>query len=84
MSTVLSNFDIWKKFLGDRVDAAKKLGINEEAISKLAYEIGEFLNDKVDPKNDEQRILKELWDVGDDSDRKTMARLMVKLADKNS
>jgi hypothetical protein len=84
MSTVLSNFDTWKKFLGDRVDAAKKLGINEEAISKLAYEIGEFLNDKVDPKNDEQRILKELWDVGDDSDRKTMARLMVKLADKNS
>jgi hypothetical protein len=32
MSSVLSNFDIWKKFLGDRVDAAKKLGINEEAI----------------------------------------------------
>jgi hypothetical protein len=84
MSTVLSNFDMWKKFLGDRVDAAKKLGINEEAISKLAYEIGEFLNNKVDPKNDEQRVLKELWDVGDDSDRKTMARLMVKLADKNA
>jgi hypothetical protein len=84
MSTVLSDFDNWKKFLGNRVDAAKKLGINEEAISKLAYEIGEFLNEKVDPKNDEQRVLKELWDVGDDSDRKTMAHLMVKLADKNA
>jgi hypothetical protein len=84
MATVLSNFDIWKKFLGDRVEAAKKLGINEEAISKLAYEIGEFLDNKVDPKNDEERVLKELWDVGDESDRKTMARLMVKLADKNS
>ncbi|MFB9273543.1 DUF3243 domain-containing protein [Cohnella cellulosilytica] len=84
MSTVLSNFDTWKKFLGDRVEAAKKLGINEDAISKLAYEIGEFLDQKVDPKNEEQRILKELWDVGDESERKTMARLMVKLADSST
>ncbi|WP_256761310.1 DUF3243 domain-containing protein [Cohnella sp. WQ 127256] len=80
MSSVLSNFGTWKKFLGDRVEAAKKLGINEEAISKLAYEIGEFLDQKVDPKNNEERVLKELWDVGDEADRKTMARLMVKLA----
>lgn len=83
MSTVLSNFDTWKKFLGDRVEAAKKMGISEEAISKLAYEIGEFLDNKVDPQNEEERILKELWDVGDESDRKTMARLMVKLADRS-
>ncbi|MFC5702065.1 DUF3243 domain-containing protein [Cohnella faecalis] len=84
MSTVLGNFDTWKKFLGDRVEAAKKLGIGEDAIAKLAYEIGEFLDQKVDPKNDEQRILKELWDIGDESERKTMARLMVKLADHSS
>jgi hypothetical protein len=84
MSSVLSNFDTWKKFLGDRVEAAKKLGINEDAISKLAYEIGAFLDQKVDPKNNEERVLKELWDVGDEDDRKTMARLMVKLADSST
>ncbi len=84
MSTVLNDFDTWKKFLGDRVSAAKNMGINEEVISKLAYEIGSFLDTKVDPKNDEERVLKELWDVGDESDRKTMAKLMVKLADHSS
>jgi len=84
MSTVLGNFDTWKNFLGDRVDAAKKLGIGEETIAKLAFEIGEFLDEKVDPKNDEERVLKELWDVGDESERKTMARLMVKLADSST
>jgi hypothetical protein len=84
MSTVLSNFDTWKEFLGERVVAVKKLGFNEESISKLAYEIGQFLDQKVDPKNDEERVLKELWDVGDDSERKTMSRLMVKLAEKNA
>mgnify|MGYP001222858864 CR=1 FL=1 len=80
MSNVLSNFDTWKKFLGNRVEAAKSAGIGEEAISKLAYEIGEFLDNKVDPQNDEERVLKELWDAGDESERKTIAGLMVKLA----
>lgn len=82
MSTVLSNFDTWKKFLGDRVTAAKNKGLDETTITNLAYEIGQFLDQKVDPKNDEERILKELWDVGDDAERKTIAHLMVKLAEK--
>ncbi|RUS48232.1 DUF3243 domain-containing protein [Cohnella sp. AR92] len=82
MSNVLSNFDTWKKFLGDRVDAAKGAGISEDAIAKLAYEIGEFLDNKVDPQNDEERVLKELWDAGDEHERKTIAGLMVKLADR--
>jgi hypothetical protein len=83
MSTVLSNYDTWKKFLGDRVEAAKSMGMNEETITKLAYEIGEFLDGKVDPQNDEERVLNELWDAGGDSERLTMARLMVKLAERN-
>ncbi|WP_020615218.1 DUF3243 domain-containing protein [Paenibacillus daejeonensis] len=79
MSTVLNNFDTWKHFLADRVEQAKKIGLSEEAISNLAYEIGSFLDERVDPKNDEQRALKEIWDVGDENERKTIARLMVKL-----
>jgi hypothetical protein len=82
MSTMLSNFDTWKKFLSERVKAAKNLGMSEVTISKLAFEIGQFLDAKVDPKNDEERVLKELWDVADDSERHTIARMMVKLAEK--
>ncbi|GBF72066.1 hypothetical protein PA598K_00297 [Paenibacillus sp. 598K] len=79
MATVLNNYDTWKHFLADRVEQAKKIGLSEEAISNLAFEIGSFLDEKVDPKNDEQRALKEIWDVGDEDERKTIARLMVKL-----
>ncbi|NWL86457.1 DUF3243 domain-containing protein [Paenibacillus sp. 79R4] len=84
MSTVLKNFDTWKKFLGERVKHAENAGFSEEAIANLAYEIGGFLEDKVDPQNDSNRTLKELWDVGDESERKAIARLMVKLAKKNA
>ncbi|WP_223066832.1 DUF3243 domain-containing protein [Paenibacillus caui] len=82
MSSVLSNFDSWKKFLGERVKHAENAGLSEETIANLAYEIGGFLDDKVDPKNESNRTLKELWDVGTDEERKTIARLMVKLAKK--
>ncbi|NBD22401.1 DUF3243 domain-containing protein [Paenibacillus glycinis] len=79
MATVLSNFGTWKEFLSDRVEQAKSMGLNEDTIANLAFEIGSFLDEKVDPKNEEQRTLKELWDAGDESERKTIAGLMVKL-----
>ncbi|MNG33358.1 hypothetical protein D3C84_1195890 [compost metagenome] len=79
MTTVLTNFDTWKQFLADRVKQAENIGLNEEAISKLAFEIGSFLDEKVDPKNEQERVLKELWDIGDEEEKKTIARLMVKL-----
>jgi hypothetical protein len=84
MSTVLNNFDTWKKFLGNRVAAAKNMGIGEDEIAKLAYEIGQFLEQKIDPENREERALKELWDAGNDAERQTMASLMVKVAERNS
>ncbi|GAB6988981.1 DUF3243 domain-containing protein [Paenibacillus pini] len=84
MSTVVRNFDTWKKFLGERVVQAEKLGMNEDTISKLAYEIGDFLDEKVDPQNPSNRALKELWEVGNKEERHTIARLMVKLAKRNA
>ena len=78
-SSVLTVFDKWKQFLGERVEQAEKMGMSEEMISKIAYLIGEFLSDKIDPQNGEERVLKELWDVGNEEERKTIARLMVKL-----
>lgn len=79
MPTVLDTFEKWKQFLADRVQNAQSAGMTEDTIAKLAFEIGEFLEEKVDPKNEQQRVLKDLWDVGNEEERKTLARLMVKL-----
>ncbi|WP_270171729.1 DUF3243 domain-containing protein [Paenibacillus sp. SYP-B4298] len=83
MSTVLTDYDTWKQFLAERVEQAKSLGLGEDTISKLAYEIGSFLDERVDPKNDEQRAVKELWDVGDEQERQVIAKLMVRLAEQS-
>lgn len=84
MSTVLKQYDRWKQFLGERVEQAEKVGMNENTITKLAVQIGEFLSDKVDPENKEERVLKELWDVADDAERQAIASVMVKLAKNNA
>jgi hypothetical protein len=79
MATVLKSYDKWKQFLGERVSQAERVGMSEETVTKLAVHIGEFLQDKIDPKNDEERVLKELWDVANEQERQTLARVMVKL-----
>ncbi|MBP1991270.1 DUF3243 domain-containing protein [Paenibacillus eucommiae] len=81
MATVLKVFEKWKEFLAERVSQAERAGMSEETVSKLAFQIGEFLADKVDPKNEQERVLKELWDVGNEEERRTIAKLMVKLVD---
>lgn len=81
MVTVLKNFEKWKQFLDERVDQARSAGMSDETIAKLAVQIGEFLADKVDPENDQERVLKQLWDAADDAERKTLAKLMIKLVE---
>ena len=43
MATVLKVFDKWKEFLAERVSQAGHAGMSDETISKLAFQIGEFL-----------------------------------------
>lgn len=81
MATVLETFDKWKDFLADRVEQAKKAGLGEETISKLAFQIGEFLENKVEPENGEELVLKDLWDVSSEEEKKVLAKLMVKLVE---
>jgi hypothetical protein len=82
MSTVLKVFDKWKEFLAERVSQAERAGMSEEKLNNIAVQVGDFLATKVDPKNEQERVLKELWDVGSEEERRTIARLMVKLVDK--
>lgn len=77
--SVLSNFDQWKDFLGDRVEQAVEAGMSKDKLSHVAYRVGEYLADKVDPKNEQERLLQEMWNVSGSEDREALARMMVNL-----
>lgn len=81
--TVLENWDQWKNFLGDRLNQAESQGLNEGAINNLAFEIGNYLANQVDPKNEQQRVLSDLWSVASDQEKHAIASVMVKLVENN-
>jgi hypothetical protein len=82
MSSVLENFDRWKEFLGERVDQAQDAGMSMDQIQNVAYRMGDFLANKVDPKNPQERLLKDLWEASDENDQKALARMMINLSQK--
>lgn len=72
----------WKKVLGKAVDLGETIGMSDKNITNAAEKIGTFLSNTVDPRNDEERLLKQMWDAADEKDRHVLAKLIVKIADK--
>lgn len=77
--SILSDFQEWKNFLSQRVNQAESIGMNQETINELAYQIGDYLAQGVDPENQQERLLKDLWSVANEEEQRTLAGLMVKM-----
>ncbi|MHC0037134.1 DUF3243 family protein [Pseudoneobacillus sp. C159] len=80
--SVLDNWQQWKDFLGERLDQAQDQGMSNNVITDLAYQIGDYLAGQVEPKNDQERILSDLWSVASEEEQKAIANMMVKLVQK--
>jgi hypothetical protein len=75
----VKDWDTWKATLRDAISRARKFGIPDAVIEDTALKIGDFLAQKVCPATKEEALLKEMWDVADESERKAIARLMYKM-----
>lgn len=78
MMSVLDNWDQWKEFLGERLDGADGKGLTGSAVNEMAYRIGDYLANEVEPKTPEGKILADLWKVADEQEQHTIANLMLK------
>lgn len=76
---ILESFEQWKEFLSKQVNQAENAGASQQSVVNAATRIGNFLADKVDPKNREQRLLKELWDKGSQDERHALASMVTKM-----
>lgn len=77
--SVLDNFESWKDFLANRLDQAQDQGMSQQTVTNVAYEIGDYLAKSVDAKNDEQAVLRELWNAASKEEQQAIASAMVKL-----
>lgn len=81
--SVLENWKQWEDFLADRLHHAQNVGMDRDAVSDLAFQIGGYLQQNVDPKNEQQRVLADLWSVADETEQHAIANMMVKLLANN-
>lgn len=77
--SVLDNWDQWKGFLGERLNAAEGKGFDGSSINEMAYRIGDYLANEVEARNPEERVLADLWKVADEQEQHTIANLMLKI-----
>lgn len=78
---IVASFDGFKMYLDDRIGIAKKIGLNDEQLAIVAEKIANYLAEHVEPKNREEKLLQELWKVGDKEERHMLAHILVKLID---
>ncbi len=79
---LLDNWGYWKNILGKAVDLGQTMGLSDHTITNVSEKIGTYLSNNVDPHNDEERLLKQLWDAASDEERKTLAKLVAEISDK--
>ncbi len=72
-----SSWESYKCSLGQAVEAAEDFGIGEKTIQKFAATFGEYLNQKAQADLPENKAIQELWQAADNSERQTLAKLMV-------
>ncbi|SDY48775.1 DUF3243 domain-containing protein [Thermoactinomyces sp. DSM 45892] len=77
--SVLDDFQEWKGFLSERVGQARSLGMDDNSIQDIAYELGDYLAKDVQPQNEQELLLRDLWKVAGPEEQKMMAELMVKM-----
>jgi hypothetical protein len=80
---IMENWHEWKKTLGKAVDLGETVGMSDKTITNLSEKVGTYLSNHVNPHNDEEKLLKEMWDAADEDDRKVLAKIVVKIADKS-
>ncbi|MBE0466738.1 MAG: DUF3243 family protein [Candidatus Desulforudis sp.] len=71
----------WKGLIGKGIQAAENIGLSDKTIENLTYRVGGVIADFFDPADREQRLLKELWEQGDESEKRTLASLFARMAD---
>jgi hypothetical protein len=78
------SFEQFREQLHTQVVRAQTLGASRDDLVAGAKHIGSWLSQEVDPRNPEQRLLKELWRVSDKHEQEALASSLVKMADRGA
>lgn len=78
---ILESWQQWTQFLGEKVEDAKDGGVSKKMIDQAALQIGEYLANNIEPQNEQERVLSDLWSVASSDEKKALASCIVKLVE---
>jgi len=67
---ILESFTSFKNYLNEQVSKGEKLGLNEEMLAMAAVKVADYLAQSEEPRNSEEKVLKELWKAAEDGQEK--------------
>lgn len=76
---ILENFNRFKQFLSHKVDQGEKMGLSEEQLANTAEMVANYLMKHEEPRNREEHLLHQLWQVADKEQQHTLAHLLIRL-----
>ena len=74
----VNDWKTWRETLSDNISKARSLGVSDEIIKTMAIKVGSYLSENVCPGTKEEQVLKDLWDVGTQEERKALASMIFK------
>ncbi|OXM17048.1 DUF3243 domain-containing protein [Paenibacillus herberti] len=77
---ILSSFTEFKHYLGNRIDLARRIGLNDEQLAQAAEKVADYLAEHEEPRNSEEKLLQELWKIGKEEERHMLAHMLVRLS----
>lgn len=79
VEVVADTWESWKSQLASAVKLGESMNMSQEQLAERAAQVGDFLAKRIDVKNPEQKVLKELWEAADEKEQEVIAGVIVKL-----
>ncbi|MCK8824948.1 DUF3243 family protein [Fuchsiella alkaliacetigena] len=79
--SVLDSFEQFREMLARQVSIAEDMGMSQDMLTDLSNQVAEFLSNNVEPRTQEQKILKELWEVATEEEKNTLSKLLLKMVE---
>ncbi|MFC5465931.1 DUF3243 family protein [Lederbergia graminis] len=67
---ILESFTNFKNYLNKQVSKGEKLGLSDDMLAKATVVVADYLAKSEEPRNREEKVLKELWKSAKDGEEK--------------
>ncbi len=75
----VNDWPTWRDNVKERIAVAHKFGVPDETVRAIATRVGDLLAKKASPTTQEEKLLKEMWNVATPDERKTITTLILKM-----